>query len=113
MSPGELAGQEPRYRDGGAAAAAPVDALAAAPVLVNISLEPTTVEGVARAVTVDLIIHLRIERCPGPYTLGDLVYTTSSTSSWSETRSGCVVAGGAIGAICRRERVPHMAALTS
>jgi hypothetical protein len=30
-----------------------------------------------RVVTVEVIIHVRIERCPGRYTLGDLAYTTT------------------------------------
>jgi len=30
-----------------------------------------------RVVPVDVTIHVRIERCPGPFTLGDLVYTTT------------------------------------
>jgi hypothetical protein len=33
--------------------------------------------GGPRIVTVDVIIHVRIERCPGRYTLGDLAYTTT------------------------------------
>lgn len=29
------------------------------------------------AVPVDVIVHVRLERCPGPFALGDLVYTTT------------------------------------
>lgn len=38
---------------------------------------PTTVVAGNRRVLVEVLIHARFERCPGPMTLGDLVYSTS------------------------------------
>jgi hypothetical protein len=37
----------------------------------------TTVAAGGRRVLVEVLIHARFERCPGPMTLGDLVYTTT------------------------------------
>jgi hypothetical protein len=37
----------------------------------------TTVVAGGRRVAVEVLIHARFERCPGPMTLGDLVYTTT------------------------------------
>ena len=38
---------------------------------------PTQVSHRDRRVTVEVIIHARFERCPGPFALGDLVYSTT------------------------------------
>jgi hypothetical protein len=38
---------------------------------------PTTVVAGNRRVLVEVLIHARFERCPGPMTLGDLVYSTT------------------------------------
>ncbi len=38
---------------------------------------PTTVVAGNRRVQVEVLIHARFERCPGPMTLGDLVYSTT------------------------------------
>lgn len=38
---------------------------------------PTTVVVGNRRVTVEVLIHARFERCPGPMSLGDLVYSTT------------------------------------
>ena len=38
---------------------------------------PTTVVSSNRRVVVEVLIHARFERCPGPMSLGDLVYSTT------------------------------------
>lgn len=38
---------------------------------------PTTISHRDRRVTVEVIVHARFERCPGPLALGDLVYSTT------------------------------------
>lgn len=40
-------------------------------------IHPTTVVAGNRPVQVEVLIHARFERCPGPMTLGDLVYSTT------------------------------------
>lgn len=40
-------------------------------------LHPTTVTHNNRRVQVEVLIHVRFERCPGPLALGDLVYSTT------------------------------------
>jgi len=40
-------------------------------------LYPVTVGDQRRPVTVEVIIHVRLSRCPGPLALGDLVYSTT------------------------------------
>jgi hypothetical protein len=38
---------------------------------------PVRVDGAQRPIIVLVTLHFRFERCPGPFTLGDLVYTTT------------------------------------
>lgn len=40
-------------------------------------VHPTSVTHNNRRVEVEVLIHVRFERCPGPLTLGDPIYTTT------------------------------------